>query len=176
MEVHAAGAALARGRSSGRFRLNARADELCAHEEVSCSIRLRARRLRFTSAQTVHEYASVEYSPAIRKMGVFSTSMPSKVVDMKPIHMDKSELDIITFFNEVQDMEKQGWGGEQPGDRGARERAHVRVDPSETETEARCDHEHNCRSRPRTSKVPYSANSCVAQKPKRTSVARHASI
>ena len=60
-------------------------------------------------AQTAHEYASVEFSPAIRKMGVFSTAAPSKVVDMKPIHMDKSELDIITFFNQVQDMEQQGW-------------------------------------------------------------------
>ena len=56
-----------------------------------------------------HEYASVEFSPALRKMGVFSTSFPNKVVDMKPIHMDKSELDIITFFNEVQELERQGW-------------------------------------------------------------------
>ncbi|MBK8497565.1 MAG: hypothetical protein IPL52_01800 [Flavobacteriales bacterium] len=57
----------------------------------------------------VHEYVSVEFSPALRKMGVFSTSFPNKVVDMKPIHMDKSELDIITFFNEVQELERQGW-------------------------------------------------------------------
>ena len=57
----------------------------------------------------IHEYASVEFSPSLRKMGVFSTSFPNKVVDMKPIHMDKSELDIITFFNEVQDLERQGW-------------------------------------------------------------------
>ena len=61
------------------------------------------------SAQTVYEYASVEFSPAIRKLGIFSTAMPSKVVDLKPVHMDKRELDIITFFNEVQDMERQGW-------------------------------------------------------------------
>ncbi len=60
-------------------------------------------------AQTTHEYASVEFSPALRKMGVFSTTATSKVVDMKPIHMDKSELDIITFFNQIQDMEKEGW-------------------------------------------------------------------
>ena len=60
-------------------------------------------------AQTTHEYASVEFSPALRKMGVFSTTAPGKVVDMKPIHMDKSAMDIITFFNEVQDMEQQGW-------------------------------------------------------------------
>ena len=63
----------------------------------------------FVSAQTQHEYASVEFSPAIRKLGVFSTAMPAKVVDLKPINMDKRELDIIIFFQEVQDMEKQGW-------------------------------------------------------------------
>lgn len=61
------------------------------------------------SAQTVYEYASVEFSPAIRKLGVFSTAAPTKVVDLKPVHMDKRELDIITFFNEVQDMERSGW-------------------------------------------------------------------
>lgn len=63
----------------------------------------------FGLAQTAHDYASVEFSPFLRKMGVFSTTFPSKVVDMKPIHMDKAELDIITFFNEVQDMEQMGW-------------------------------------------------------------------
>lgn len=61
------------------------------------------------SAQSVHEYASIEFSPAIRKLGIFGTSMPSKVVDLKVVHMDKRELDILTFFQEVQDMEKQGW-------------------------------------------------------------------
>lgn len=61
------------------------------------------------SAQIVHEYASVEYSPAIRKLGVFATDAPNKVVDMKVVHMDRSDLDIVTFFNEVQDMEKRGW-------------------------------------------------------------------
>lgn len=63
----------------------------------------------WSTAQTVYDYASVEFSPAIRKLGVFSTAMPSKVVDLKPIHMDKRELDIITFFSEVQDMERLGW-------------------------------------------------------------------
>ena len=61
------------------------------------------------SAQTQHEYASIEFSPAIRKLGIFGTSMPSKVVDLKVVHMDKRELDILTFFQEVQDLEKQGW-------------------------------------------------------------------
>lgn len=61
------------------------------------------------SAQTVHEYASVEFSPAIRKLGIFSTTAPSKVVDLKPLHMDKRELDIVAFFQEVQNMEAQGW-------------------------------------------------------------------
>lgn len=61
------------------------------------------------SAQTVHEWASVEYSPAIRKLGVFSTAAPNKIVDLKTVHMDKTEMDIITFFHEVQDMEQQGW-------------------------------------------------------------------
>jgi len=61
------------------------------------------------TTQTVHEYASVEYSPAIRKLGVFSTAAPNKIVDLKVVHMDKSELDMVTFLNEVQDMEQQGW-------------------------------------------------------------------
>lgn len=108
MEIHAAGAALARGRSGDRFHGMPWLTNFVRMKKflVASAFVLVA---SFTSAQTVHEYASVEYSPAIRKMGVFSTSMPSKVVDLKPIHMDKSELDIITFFNEVQDMEKQGW-------------------------------------------------------------------
>ena len=55
--------------------------------------------------QTVHEYASVEFSPGLRKLGVFSTAAPAKVIDLKPVHMDRADLDIITFFNEVQDME-----------------------------------------------------------------------
>ena len=61
------------------------------------------------SAQTVHEYASVEFSPAIRKLGIFSTAMPGRVVDLKPINMDKRELDITVFFTEVQSLEKIGW-------------------------------------------------------------------
>jgi|GEM_PF-6667022 len=48
------------------------------------------------STRTVHEYASVEYSPAIRKLGVFSTAAPNKIVDLKVVHMDKSEQDVIT--------------------------------------------------------------------------------
>lgn len=63
----------------------------------------------FATAQTVHEYASVEFSPAIRKLGVFSTVLPGKVVDLKAVHMSKRDLDIISFFQEVQDLEKQGW-------------------------------------------------------------------
>lgn len=61
------------------------------------------------SAQTVHDYASIEFSPAIRKLGVFSTAFPNKVVDLKVLHMDKREQDINTFFSEVQDLERQGW-------------------------------------------------------------------
>lgn len=63
----------------------------------------------FASAQTVHEYASVEFSPGLRKLGVFSTTAPEKVVDLKTVHMSKRNLDIISFFNEVQDLEAQGW-------------------------------------------------------------------
>lgn len=63
----------------------------------------------FAHAQAAHEYASIEFSPAIRKLGVFSTAAPGKVVDLKTVHMDKRELDIISFFHEVQDMEAQGW-------------------------------------------------------------------
>jgi len=61
------------------------------------------------SAQTLHDFATVEFSPAIRKLGVFSSAMPSKVVDLKVVHMDKSQMDILSFFQEVQDMEKLGW-------------------------------------------------------------------
>lgn len=61
------------------------------------------------SAQTVHDYASVEFSPGIRKLGVFSTAMPAKVIDLKTVHMNKRDLDIISFFHEVQDLEKLGW-------------------------------------------------------------------
>ncbi len=63
----------------------------------------------YASAQTVHDYASIEFSPAIRKLGVFSTAFPNKVVDLKVLHMDKREQDINTFFSEVQDLERQGW-------------------------------------------------------------------
>lgn len=61
------------------------------------------------SAQAVHDYTSIEFSPAIRKLGVFSTAFPNKVVDLKVLHMDKREQDINTFFSEVQDLERQGW-------------------------------------------------------------------
>lgn len=61
------------------------------------------------SAQTVHDYASVEFSPGIRKLGVFGTGIESKVVDLKPVNMDKSALDIQNFFAEVQGLEAQGW-------------------------------------------------------------------
>jgi hypothetical protein len=61
------------------------------------------------AAQTVHEYASVEFSPGIRKLGVFSTAAPSKVIDLKTVHMGKRELDMLSFFKEVQDLEGQGW-------------------------------------------------------------------
>ena len=63
----------------------------------------------FGSAQVVHDFASVEFSPSIRKFGVFSTTAPSKVVDLKPLNMDKRDLDMVSFFHEIQDMEKQGW-------------------------------------------------------------------
>lgn len=61
------------------------------------------------SAQSIHEYASVEFSPGLRKLGVFSTAMPEKVIDLKTVHMSKRELDIISFFREVQDLEQKGW-------------------------------------------------------------------
>lgn len=60
-------------------------------------------------AQTVHDYASVEFSPGIRKLGVFGTGLETKVVDLKPVNMDKSALDIQNFFAEVQGLEAQGW-------------------------------------------------------------------
>lgn len=61
------------------------------------------------SAQTVHDYASVEFSPAIRKLGVFSTAFPAKIIELKTIHMNKLDQDIISFFQEVQQLEKEGW-------------------------------------------------------------------
>ena len=60
-------------------------------------------------AQTVHEYASVEFSPAIRKLGVFSTAFPSKITDLKTVHMSKSELDMSSFLYEIQNLEGKGW-------------------------------------------------------------------
>ncbi|MBK9176004.1 MAG: hypothetical protein IPM46_06615 [Flavobacteriales bacterium] len=61
------------------------------------------------SAQSIHDYASVEFSPGIRKLGVFGTSIPAKVIDLKTVHMNKRDQDIITFFGEVQELERQGW-------------------------------------------------------------------
>jgi len=61
------------------------------------------------SAQTVYDYASVEFSPAMRKLGVFSTAFPNKVTDLKTVHMSKSELDMSSFLYEVQGMEEKGW-------------------------------------------------------------------
>jgi hypothetical protein len=60
-------------------------------------------------AQTVFDYASVEFSPGIRKLGVFGTGVETKVVDLKPINMDKGALDIQNFFREVQALEATGW-------------------------------------------------------------------
>ncbi|MBK6342389.1 MAG: hypothetical protein IPF41_07325 [Flavobacteriales bacterium] len=61
------------------------------------------------SAQVVHDYASVEFSPGIRKLGVFGTGIPAKVTDLKAINMSKRDLDMLNFFQEVQELEKQGW-------------------------------------------------------------------
>lgn len=63
----------------------------------------------FASAQAIHDYASVEFSPNLRKLGVFSTTLPEKVVDLKAMHMSKRGLDIVSFFQEVQELERQGW-------------------------------------------------------------------
>ncbi len=73
---------------------------------LACLLGLMAQALR---AQTVHDYASVEFSPGIRKLGVFGTSLPSKVIDLKTLHMSKRDQDILTFFTEVQELERQGW-------------------------------------------------------------------
>lgn len=61
------------------------------------------------SGQVVHDYASVEFSPGIRKLGVFGTGIPAKVTDLKAINMSKRDLDMLNFFQEVQELEKQGW-------------------------------------------------------------------
>ncbi|MBK9148724.1 MAG: hypothetical protein IPM12_13020 [Flavobacteriales bacterium] len=61
------------------------------------------------SGQVVHDYASVEFSPGIRKLGVFGTGIPAKVIDLKTVNMSKRDLDMLNFFEEVQAMEQQGW-------------------------------------------------------------------
>ncbi|HRD52506.1 MAG TPA: hypothetical protein PKY96_07650 [Flavobacteriales bacterium] len=63
----------------------------------------------FALGQTVHDYASIEFSPGIRKLGVFGTGIPAKVIDLKAVNMSKRDLDINNFFQEVQELEKQGW-------------------------------------------------------------------
>ncbi|MFZ1694650.1 MAG: hypothetical protein WAT74_15745 [Flavobacteriales bacterium] len=63
----------------------------------------------YATAQTVHDYASVEFSPGIRKVGVFGTGIPAKVIDLKTVNMSKRELDMTNFFQEVQELEGQGW-------------------------------------------------------------------
>jgi hypothetical protein len=60
-------------------------------------------------AQAVHEHATVEFSPGLRKLGVFATSGTSKVVDLKTVNMGKRDLDIQVFFQAVQDLEREGW-------------------------------------------------------------------
>ncbi|MFN3875670.1 MAG: hypothetical protein ACK4L7_07145, partial [Flavobacteriales bacterium] len=42
-------------------------------------------------------------------VGVFGTGIPSKVIDLKPLHMAKRDLDILAFFTQVQELEAQGW-------------------------------------------------------------------
>lgn len=61
------------------------------------------------TCQTVHDYASVEFSPGIRKLGVFGTGLAGKVVDLKTVNMAKRDQDILVFFQEVQELERQGW-------------------------------------------------------------------
>lgn len=60
-------------------------------------------------AQSIHDYASVEFSPGIRKLGVFGTGIPAKVVDLKAVNMGKRDQDILVFFGEVQELERRGW-------------------------------------------------------------------
>lgn len=61
------------------------------------------------SAQTTYDYASIEFSPGIRKLGVFGTSLTAKVIDLKAVNMTKRDHDILVFFGEVQELEGQGW-------------------------------------------------------------------
>ena len=61
------------------------------------------------SAQQVYDRISVDFSPAMRKLAVFSTLEPSVVIDLKMENMEKRDADIISFFLKLQELEAQGW-------------------------------------------------------------------
>ncbi len=60
-------------------------------------------------AQQVYDYISVDFSPAMRKLAVFSTLEPAIVTDLKMVNMEKRDADIISFFHKLQELEAQGW-------------------------------------------------------------------
>jgi hypothetical protein len=62
-----------------------------------------------TSAQTVHDYVSVDFSPSERKLGVFSSVDGTRVIDLKVENMSARDKDILTFFATVQELEAKGW-------------------------------------------------------------------
>jgi len=62
-----------------------------------------------SSAQTVHEYVSLDYSPTERKIGVFSTVDGTSYIDLKVVNMSAREKDLMTFFATLQDLESKGW-------------------------------------------------------------------
>lgn len=62
-----------------------------------------------TSAQTVHDYVSVDFSPSERKLGVFSSVDGTRVIDLKVENMSARDKDILTFFATIQELEAKGW-------------------------------------------------------------------
>ncbi|MBK7945028.1 MAG: hypothetical protein IPJ85_06845 [Flavobacteriales bacterium] len=60
------------------------------------------------SAQTTYDYASIEFSPGIRKLGVFGTSLPAKVIDPKAVNMTKRDHDILVSSVRCRNW-RQGW-------------------------------------------------------------------
>ena len=61
------------------------------------------------SAQTVHDYISVDFSPSERKLGVFSSVDGTRVIDLKVENMSARDKDILTFFATIQELEAKGW-------------------------------------------------------------------
>ncbi|MEO8587742.1 MAG: hypothetical protein ABI432_00075 [Flavobacteriales bacterium] len=64
----------------------------------------------WVSAQTqVYDYISVDYSPAVRQLAVFSTLEGTSMTNLKVVNMDERDKDILVFFHKLQELEQKGW-------------------------------------------------------------------